>query len=131
MPQGPWPVRCVRGPGVISSCAFGYMRGRARAELMKEGGRAFTPRLSQRLFEKVMNIPLANRQGTTGTFAKRISEYEHVRDFFTSTTVVLVVDMLFVFLFLGLIILLGGFLVVLPLAGIIVAVITGLSLQKL
>ncbi|HZZ36479.1 MAG TPA: ABC transporter transmembrane domain-containing protein, partial [Caulobacteraceae bacterium] len=121
----------VLASGVVFAFAFEYMLRLSRAKLVDEVGRDVDARLSQRIFEKVMNIPLANRQGTTGSFAKRISEYEHVRDFFTSTTVVLVVDMAFVFLFLGLIILLGGLLVLVPLAGIVVAVITGFSLQKL
>src|SRR5439155_8947033 len=51
--------------------------------------------------------------------------------FFTSTTVVLVVDICFVFLFLGLIMLLGGLLVLVPLAGVLIAIVAGLSLQKL
>ena len=39
-----------------------------------------------------MNLPMADRQGSTGAFAKRVSEYEGVRDFFASTSVVLIVD---------------------------------------
>src|SRR5262249_26409734 len=43
---------------------------------------------------------------------------------------VLIVDMAFVFLFLGLIILLGGWLVLVPLVGIAVMIAAGFSLQK-
>jgi ATP-binding cassette subfamily C protein LapB len=68
--------------------------------------------------------------GATGTFAKRISDYETVRDFFASTTVVLIVDMLFVVLFLGLITYLGGWLVMVPLTGVAVMIVSGLTLQR-
>jgi ATP-binding cassette subfamily C protein LapB len=82
------------------------------------------------LFEKIMNIPLAERAGSTGAMARRVSEYELVRDFFASTTVVLVVDMVFLFLFLALITVLAGWLVLVPVVGIILMVVAGISLQK-
>jgi len=77
-----------------------------------------------------MSLPMAERQGSTGAFAKRVSEYELVRDFFASTTVVLAVDVTFLVLFLALITALAGWLVVVPIAGIALMLIAGFSLQK-
>src|SRR5207253_11166624 len=79
----------VLATGVILAFSFEFPLRIARARVIDEVGRDLDARLSQKLFEKVMNIPLASRSGSTGAFAKRISEYESVRDFFTSTTVVL------------------------------------------
>jgi ATP-binding cassette subfamily C protein LapB len=53
-----------------------------------------------------------------------------VRDFFASTTVVLVVDLTFLILFLGLITILAGWLVIVPIVGIVLMLIAGFSLQK-
>jgi ATP-binding cassette subfamily C protein LapB len=117
--------------GVVLAFAFEFVLRLARARLIDSTGRDVDARLSQRLFEKVMNIPLSARQGSTGAFAKRIADYETVRDFFTSTTVVLLVDLVFVVFFLALIAFLGGFLVLVPVTGIAVAFFMGLSLQRL
>ncbi|HET8535123.1 MAG TPA: ATP-binding cassette domain-containing protein, partial [Sphingomicrobium sp.] len=87
-------------------------------------------KLSQKLFEKVMNLPMSERQGSTGAFAKRVSEYELVRDFFASTTVVLLVDVIFVVLFLGLILVLAGWLVLVPMGVMALMFTAGMSLQK-
>src|SRR5204862_435179 len=57
-------------------------------------------------------------------------EYEMVRDFFASTTVVLVVDVVFLVMFLGLITALAGWLVFVPMAGIALMLLAGLSLQR-
>ena len=57
-------------------------------------------------------------------------EYEMVRDFFASTTVVLVVDVAFLVLFLVLITVLAGWLVLVPIVGIALMLIAGVSLQK-
>src|SRR5206468_4313152 len=59
-----------------------------------------------------------------------VSEYEMVRDFFASTTVVLAVDVIFLVMFLGLITALAGWLVFVPIAGIALMLLAGFSLQK-
>jgi ATP-binding cassette subfamily C protein LapB len=120
----------VLGFGVFLALAFDFILRVARSRLIDEVGRKLDAKLSQKLFEKVMNLPMADRQGSTGAFARRVSEFELVRDFFASTTVVLAVDLVFLVLFLGLITLLGGWLVMVPIAGIVLMLVAGLSLQK-
>ena len=116
--------------GVMLALAFDFVLRIARARLIDEVGRKLDAKLSQKLFEKVMNLPLAERQGSTGAFARRVSDYELVRDFFASTTVVLAVDVVFLVLFLVLITILAGWLVMVPIVGIIVMLTAGLSLQR-
>ena len=116
--------------GVFMAIAFDFTLRIARARLIDEVGRKLDAKLSQKLFEKVMNLPMADRQGSTGAFARRVSEYEMVRDFFASTTVVLAVDVVFLFMFLALITALAGWLVLVPITGIAVMLIAGFSLQK-
>ena len=120
----------VLAAGVGLALVFDFILRLARAQLIDEIGRKLDDKLSQKLFEKVMNLPMAARQGSTGAFARRVSEYEMVRDFFASTTVVLAVDVTFLFLFLILITVLAGWLVVVPIAGMILMFAAGLSLQK-
>jgi len=110
--------------------AFDFTLRLARSRLVDEIGRKLDEKLSQKLFEKVMNLPMAARSGSTGALAKRVSEYELVRDFFASTTVVLLVDISFLLLFLVLIIVLGGWLVLVPIAGIALMIGAGLSLRR-
>lgn len=120
----------VLATGVFLALGFDFLLRLARARIIDELGRDLDHKLAQRLFEKVMNIPLAARSGTTGGFARRLSEYEVVREFFASTTVVLIIDIAFVFLFLALIAALGGWLVVIPLVGVVIMLAAGYSLQK-
>ena len=120
----------VLAMGVALALVFDFVLRIARSQLIDEIGRRLDAKLAQKLFEKVMNLPLAERKGSTGAFARRVSEYELVRDFFASTTVVLIVDVTFLFLFLILIAVLGGWLVMVPIVGIVVMLIAGLALQK-
>ena len=116
--------------GVGLALGFDFLLRLARARIIDEVGRDLDEKLSQRLFEKVMNIPMAARSGSTGGFARRLADFEVVREFFASTTVVLIIDILFVFVFLGLILALGGWLVVVPIVGIAAMLAAGVSLQK-
>ena len=116
--------------GVMFAIGFDFTLRIARARLIDEVGRKLDAKLSQKLFEKVMNLPMAERLCSTGGFARRVSEFEMVRDFFASTTVVLAVDVTFLVLFLGLITALAGWLVLIPMAGIALMLTAGFSLQK-
>ena len=116
--------------GVVLALSLEFSLRLARARLIDEVGRSVDARLSQRLFEKIMNVPLASRQGSTGALARRVSDYETVREFFASTTVVLIIDILFLGIFLLVVLILAGWLVVVPILGILLMATAGVLLQK-
>ena len=130
IPNKAVPTLWVLAIGVFLALIFDFVLRLARSQLVDEIGRRLDARYSQKLFEKVMNLPMAERQGSTGAFAKRVSEYENVRDFFASTSVVLIVDIAFMLVFLALIAMLAGWLVMVPLVGIALTLLAGFSLQK-
>ncbi|MGH6729411.1 MAG: ATP-binding cassette domain-containing protein, partial [Sphingomicrobium sp.] len=124
------PTLWVLAVGVFLALVFDFILRLARSQLIDEIGRRLDDKYSQKLFEKVMNLPMAERQGSTGAFAKRVSEYEGVRDFFASTSVVLVVDIAFLGIFLVLIAVIAGWLVFVPIVGIVAMLAVGMTLQR-
>jgi ATP-binding cassette subfamily C protein LapB len=130
IPNKAVPTLWVLAIGVALALGFDFTLRLARSQLVDEIGRRLDAKYSQKLFEKVMNLPMAERQGSTGAFAKRVSEYEGVRDFFASTSVVLIVDIGFLLVFLILIAILAGPLVFVPIAGIAIMLLAGVTLQR-
>ncbi|WP_293941206.1 type I secretion system permease/ATPase [Sphingomonas sp.] len=130
IPNKAVPTLWVLALGVVIALGFDFTLRLARSRLIDEVGRRLDAKFSQKLFEKVMNLPLADKAGSTGALAKRVSEYENVRDFFASTTVVLVVDISFLALFLVFIAVLAGWLVFVPIVGIVLMFAAGISLQR-
>ena len=130
IPNKAIPTLWVLAIGVMLALAFDFVLRLARSQLVDEIGRRLDAKYSQKLFEKVMNLPMAERQGSTGAFAKRVSEYEGVRDFFASTSVVLLVDIAFMVVFLVLIAVLAGPLVFVPIVGIAIMLGVGFALQR-
>lgn len=116
--------------GVVLAFATEFALRLARTGLLDTLGRKLDITLSQKIFGKILNTPLDKKAGTTGSLVARVNEYQNVRDFFTATTVVLIVDMAFLFLFLLLIAYIAGWLALIPLLAITLMVIAGYVLER-
>lgn len=115
--------------GITLAYVFEFLLKTARASLIDHAGRNADLRLSQMIFDKVLNTKLAMRPMSTGEYANRVMQYEFVREFFTSNTVGLLIDTAFVFVFLIVIYLIAGWLVVIPLVAFVLSVMIGLHAQ--
>lgn len=116
--------------GVAIAILFDLLLRTARAALIDYAGRKADLRISYLLFEKVLNSSLAAKPMSTGEYANRVTQYEFVREFFTSNTISVLIDTLFVFVFLFVIYLLAGWLVIIPSVAFMAAVIIGLVAQQ-
>ncbi len=81
------------------------------------------------LFQRVLNLRLSERRGSAGGFASAIREFETLRDFFASATLVALVDLPFIALFLLVIGLIGGWVVLVPVIAVPVVFLVGLLIQ--
>jgi ATP-binding cassette subfamily C protein LapB len=77
-----------------------------------------------------MGMTMASRPSSAGVLASKMREFESIRDFFTSATMAALIDLPFVFLFIGFIAIIGGPIAFVPLAAIPFVVGMGLILQK-
>jgi ATP-binding cassette subfamily C protein LapB len=121
----------VLGIGLVIALLFDLILRAARAHVIDRVGRNVDLRVSTAIFDRILNMRLADRPGTTGSLASRIAEHELVREFFTSNMIALVIDLMFTGIFLLVIYELAGWVVIIPLVGIFVVVAAGLWIQKL
>jgi len=119
----------VLAVGVFAAITFDFSLRITRAVLTDAVGKRVDYRLSTRLFHKIINAPLTARKEPTGAYISRFNEFDFVRDFFTSSTLGAIVDLGFVFIFFIVIALVGGWLVLVPITGLVVVVVAGLFLQ--
>jgi len=120
----------VLAAGALLAFGVEFVLRLARATLLDDLGRELDVKLSEKIFSKVLNMPLSDRRGSTGMLARRVSEFEAVRDFFASTTIVLLVDVVFLVLFLIMIAVLAGWLALVPLLIIVAMGFAGYFLQR-
>jgi ATP-binding cassette subfamily C protein LapB len=81
------------------------------------------------LFDQVLGMELASKPPSAGVLAGTMREFESLRDFFTSVSLVALVDLPFVFLFIFVIWMIGGPLAIIPLAAVPIVLIAGLIVQ--
>lgn len=111
--------------GLLLVLLFDTILKLARGAIIDYVGRKIDHRLSSALFDRVLNTALASRPASTGAFINRISQYEVLRDFLASSTLVMFVDVLFMGIFAYVIAVLVGWVVIFPLlAGLIAIVVT-------
>lgn len=115
--------------GAITVFVFDFAFRMLRAYFVDGVGRKVDVLVSSRLFEQVMGIRLRARPASAGAFANNVREFETLREFFTSASLMALVDLPFSVLFLVVIWLLAGPLVYIPLLAIVPVVVVGLILQ--
>ncbi len=94
--------------GVIVLYGFDFLLRTLRGYFIDSAGRQADIALANALFDKLLNMRLADRPASSGAFANLLREIETLRDFFTSATLATVVDLPFVFFFIGVFWLIGG-----------------------
>jgi ATP-binding cassette subfamily C protein LapB len=93
---------------------FDFILKQLRAYLIDVAGKKIDIEVSSKLFAKVIGIPLEKRAPSIGGMAKQISEFDNVREFFSSATITALVDLPFAILFMLCIWLVAGDLVLFP-----------------
>jgi ATP-binding cassette subfamily C protein LapB len=115
--------------GAVTVFVFDFAFRMLRAYFVDGVGRKVDVLVSNRLFEHVLGIQLRVRPASAGSFANHVREFETLREFFTSATLTMVVDLPFSFLFIFVIFWLSGPLALVPLGAILPVVAVGLLLQ--
>ncbi len=101
--------------GVVIVFSFDFFLKVLRSYFVDTAGKNADVILASTLFEQVMNIKMAARPQSSGHFANQLREYETLRDFFSSLTLVTLIDLPFVCLFIWVIYLIGGSIAYVPL----------------
>ena len=93
---------------------FDFILKQLRGYLIDVAGKKVDIEVSSKLFAKVVGIPLEKRATSIGGMAKQITEFDNVREFFSSATITALVDLPFALLFMFCIWLVAGDLALFP-----------------
>ncbi|AWB66957.1 type I secretion system permease/ATPase [Saccharobesus litoralis] len=105
--------------GMVIVMIFDFGLKELRSHLLDLAAKKSDILLSAKLFEKVLNINMANRPASVGAFARNIQDFDSIRDFITSATIAALIDVPFSILFIFIIMLVAGPLAIVPLLAII------------
>ncbi|TKF21552.1 type I secretion system permease/ATPase [Vibrio genomosp. F6] len=119
----------VLASGIFVIFTFDLCLKLLRSYFIDVAGKKSDILISSKLFSKVMGIRMESKPPSVGAFARHLQEFESIREFFTSATMSSLIDLPFALLFLGLIWLMAGNLVLVPIVGVVILIIHSLLIQ--
>ncbi|MEM8770335.1 MAG: type I secretion system permease/ATPase [Pseudomonadota bacterium] len=117
--------------GVVLAHLFDFVLKSLRGYFIDIAGQRLDATVGATVFDSLMSMRLEARKGATGALAGLVREFENLRDFFSSATLVALVDLPFIFLFIAVIAMIGGPIAMVPLIGVMGAVAAGVIIQPL
>jgi ATP-binding cassette subfamily C protein LapB len=119
----------VLASGIAIIYLFNFLLSSLRTHFVDVAGRNADIVLSSTLVEKVLSMRLDAKPESTGALVNNLREFEQLREFFSSSSLLACIDLPFLVIFLLLIVFIGGPLVFLPLGAIPLLVGVGIFLQ--
>lgn len=115
------------GVGIVF--LFDFLLRNLRSYFVDIAGKNADVIMGSRLFGQVLGLRLDRRPRSSGSMANGVREFDSLREFFSSSSLLALVDLPFVFIFVAIVWLVGGPLALVPLIAIPVVVGVGFVLQ--
>ncbi len=115
--------------GVVLAITFEFIAKMMRAYLTDIAGKKADLIISSALFRRVMGLKLQQRPASSGSYANNLRDFESVREFMTSASLLTLVDLPFLLLFVIVIWMIGGALAWVPMLIIPIVIIVSVLAQ--
>ena len=115
--------------GMVIIIVFDYILKMLRAYFIDYAGEFVDKKVGNSIFDRLLQAPAVVVAGPVGATANTFKEFDQVRDFFTSATLSLLVDLPFIFLFIFVIYLISGPLAFIPLTAVPIVLLIGIAIQ--
>jgi ATP-binding cassette subfamily C protein LapB len=129
LPNGAIPSLVALATGVALAFIFDVIIRVVRAKMIDMTGKQIDVVLAARIFRHVMGGKLRDRPASIGSLANQIRDFDQVREFFTSASLISATDILFSAIFILVIFLIAGPLGFVPLLLVPVVILMGLIIQ--
>jgi ATP-binding cassette subfamily C protein LapB len=115
--------------GVLLTYIFEFILKNLRSYFVDLAGHNADVLIANKLMQQVLNMRLDAKPDSVGSLANNLREFESLREFFSSSTMTVLVDLPFFFIFLGVISFISGWMVLVPLAAIPIILLLGVLVQ--
>jgi ATP-binding cassette, subfamily C, bacterial LapB len=130
IPNGGLQTLWVLTVGTVVALILEFTLKQVRSRTIDGVCMAIDHQLSSWFFARMMSIRMEKRPGTVGTLASQVKGFETVRGVLTSTSLFVLADVPFALFFVLIIALVGGWLAVVPLLILPIALFAGVMFQR-
>jgi ATP-binding cassette subfamily C protein LapB len=116
--------------GLLIAIIFDFVIRTVRSRIIDITGKKLDVVLAAQIFEHVLSVKMAQRPSSVGILANQLRDFDSVREFFTSGSVVSAVDLIFAVLFIVVLYIIAGPLALIPLLMLPTMIVLGLLLQR-
>jgi ATP-binding cassette subfamily C protein LapB len=117
--------------GVMIALGFDFITKSLRANFIDRASKRADARMSRMVFDKILTLRLDAGNQSSGGVASVVREFDMLREFFTSATLVAIVDLPFIFFFIYVVYLIGGDIAIVPLLAVPCVLFIGLAIQPI
>lgn len=129
IPNGAFDSLMALSIGVIIALGFDFLIKGLRSRFIDIASKRADIEISRRLFDRILSLTPVEQRQKTGAMAGTVREFETLREFFNSSTLVILIDLPFVFFFIYIIYLIAGPLAYVPLIAVPLVILVGLGVQ--
>ncbi len=129
IPNESIPTLWSLAAGVVIALIFDFLLRLLRAKMIDNSGERIDLAVSSNLFERAMDVRMADRQLNAGQISNQVREFDSVRDFFSSSAITSVIDVVFIFIFLTVLWFLVGELAIVPMIAVPLVILVTLFIQ--
>jgi len=122
VPNAAFDTLYILSTGIVIIYIFDFIFRFLRMYLLEIASKKSDIIISSKIFEQILNMKLAYKFKSVGAFASNIREFDTLRNFLSSATLTILIDIPFILLFLFVIYILAGRIIIVPLIAAILIV---------
>jgi ATP-binding cassette subfamily C protein LapB len=130
VPNSAFDTLWALGIGVLIAYLFDFLLRNLRAYFADVAGKNADVLIASRLMQQLTGMRLDHRPDSVGTLANNLREFETLREFFSSTTLMALVDLPFILIFIAVIGYIGSWLALAPLLAVPLVILVGMTMQR-
>ena len=119
----------VLASGVLIALVFDFILRNLRSYFVDTAGKNADVIITSKLMRHLMAIRLDHKPDSTGSLANNLREFESLREFFSSTTLLALIDLPFIAIFVGIIAYIAGPLAFVPVIAVPIVIAAGFIIQ--
>ncbi|OHD98592.1 MAG: ABC transporter [Sulfurimonas sp. RIFCSPLOWO2_12_FULL_36_74] len=116
--------------GIVVIYIFDIVLKFLRSYFLENAAKKSDVIMSSMIYEHVLNLKIASKPRSVGSFASNLKDFDSIRGFFTASSIATMIDLPFTIIFLFIIYIIGGWLIAIPLISSFVIIIYSAIVEK-
>ncbi|MDD5372136.1 MAG: type I secretion system permease/ATPase [Sulfurimonas sp.] len=130
VPNNAMDTLWVFATGIVVIYIFDIVLKFLRSYFLENAAKKSDVIMSSMIYEHVLNLKLASKPRSVGSFASNLKDFDSIRGFFTSSSIATIIDLPFTIIFLFITYIIGGWLIAIPIMSALIIIIYSVIIEK-